>query len=76
METPIHSLASLFDQLGLESSVQAIEKFINNHKPLPGNIELYQASFWNNSQAIFLQQAKEDDADWAEIVDQLNAMLH
>ncbi|OQK15764.1 hypothetical protein AU255_16340 [Methyloprofundus sedimenti] len=76
METPTHSLASLFDQLGLDSSAQAIEDFINSNRYLPENIDLYQADFWNNSQAIFLKQAKEEDADWAEIVDQLNAMLH
>ena len=75
METPIHSLASLFDQLGLSSSDQAIEDFTNRNKPLPGNVDLYNADFWSSSQADFLKQAKDEDADWAEIVDQLNAML-
>ena len=75
METPIHSLVSLFDQLGLDSSVHAIEDFINRNKSLPAHVDLYMADFWNSSQASFLKQAKEEDADWAEIVDQLNAML-
>lgn len=75
METPIHSLSTLFDQLGLDSTDQAIEGFINRNKPLPGHVELYEAGFWNASQASFLKQAKDDDADWAEIVDQLDAML-
>ena len=75
MEAPIHSLTSLFDQLGLDSTDQAIEDFIIRNKPLPGNRDLYKADFWNPSQASFLQQAKDEDADWAEIVDQLNTML-
>lgn len=75
MEAPVHNLASLFNQLGLDSSEQAIEKFINNKKPLPGKIELHNAKFWNSSQASFLKQMKEEDADWVEIVDQFDAML-
>jgi len=75
METPIHSQSSLFQQLGLESTDSAIETFIDNHRPLPGNIELHEANFWNASQASFLKQIKEEDADWAEIADQLDALL-
>ncbi|MDT8404939.1 DUF2789 domain-containing protein [Sulfuriflexus sp.] len=75
MEGPVHSLTSLFDQLGLDSTDQGIEDFINTHKPLPGNVELYEAGFWNPAQAAFLKEAKDEDADWAEIVDQLNVML-
>ena len=75
METHVHSLVSLFDQLGLDSSDQAIENFTTRNKPLPGNVELYQADFWTPSQASFLKQAKDEDADWTEIVDQLDAML-
>ena len=75
METPIHSLVSLFDQLGLDSTDEAIEEFINRNKPLPGHVELHQADFWNASQASLLKQVKDEDADWAEIVDQLDAML-
>ena len=37
--------------------------------------KLSQCGFWNSSQASFLKQVKDEDADWAEIVDQLNAML-
>jgi hypothetical protein len=75
MESPIHSLASLFDQLGLDSTDRAIETFIDEHRPLQGNIELHQADFWSASQASFLKQEKDEDADWAEIVDQLDAQL-
>jgi hypothetical protein len=75
METTTHSLDSLFIQLGLDSNAQAIEDFIINNQPLPGDIELYEAEFWNASQASFLKQAKDEDADWISIVDQLDAML-
>ena len=44
METPIHSQSSLFQQLGLESTDSAIETFIDNHRPLPGNIELHEVT--------------------------------
>ncbi|MEH6550795.1 MAG: DUF2789 domain-containing protein [Pseudomonadales bacterium] len=75
METPIHSIVSLFDQLGLESTDEAVDTFINRNSPLPDNVMLHKADFWNPSQASFLKQMKDEDADWAEIVDQLDAML-
>jgi hypothetical protein len=75
MEPPIHNLNTLFDQLGLDSTDAAIEDFINSNKPLQRNIELHNADFWNSSQTSFLKQGKDEDADWAEIIDQLNAML-
>ena len=56
MESPIHSLSSLFDQLGLDSTDQAIEIFIDDHRPLQGNIELHETGFWSASQASFLKQ--------------------
>ena len=74
MEPPVHTLTSLFNQLGLDSSEQGIEKFINNNKPLPGNVELHNARIWNNAQATFLKQVIEEDADWVEIVDQFDTM--
>ena len=75
MESPIHTMTSLFDQLGLDSTDQAIEIFIDDHRPLEGSIELHEADFWSASQASFLKQEKDEDADWAEIVDQLDALL-
>ena len=75
METPIHSMTSLFDQLGLDSSERAIEEFIDRHRPLAGPVELHQAEFWNPSQAAFLCQEKLEDADWVEVIDELDALL-
>jgi len=75
METPIHFIASLFDQLGLDSTEEGINNFIEKNGPLPGNIELHKAYFWNTSQASFLKQMLDEDADWVEIVNQLDVML-
>jgi len=75
MEKHNHSLACLFEQLGLDSTDQTIQDFIHQNAPLPGNVELHKADFWSSSQSSFLQQSKDDDADGAEIVDQLDAML-
>jgi hypothetical protein len=75
VETQIHNLNSLFKQLGLDSSNKAIEDFIYKNKPLPGNVILHNAEFWNESQAAFLKEAIEEDSDWAEVVDELNALL-
>ncbi|MCZ6525525.1 MAG: DUF2789 family protein, partial [Gammaproteobacteria bacterium] len=36
METPTHSITSLFKQLGLGSTDKEIEDFINRNKPLSG----------------------------------------
>ncbi|MDX2424710.1 MAG: DUF2789 domain-containing protein [Cycloclasticus sp.] len=75
MEINDHSLGALFDQLGLASSESAIRTFIKQNAPLPPTMALHQANIWNASQSAFLQQAIEDDADWSEVVDQLNIML-
>ncbi len=76
MEMHYHSLSSLFEQLGLASESQQIIDFIDSHRhQLSGSAQLHQAEFWNPAQARFLQQAKQEDADWAEVVDQLDAML-
>jgi len=42
METPIHSQTSLYKQLGQDSTDSAIETFIDKHRPLASNIELYE----------------------------------
>ena len=75
MELSAHNLGSLFEQLGLDGSDDAIDKFVSTHQPLPDDIPLHKASFWNPSQAAMLQQAVAEDADWAEVVDHLDAML-
>ena len=75
MEPPIHSIVSLFDQLGLDSTEEGINHFIEKNRPLPSSIELHKASFWTTSQASFLKQVLDEDADWVEVVNELDVML-
>ena len=75
METPIHSINSLFKQLGLPYETDEVDAFIAFHRPLPDHCLLHEAAFWSASQATFLSEEIEDDADWAEVVDELNARL-
>ncbi|KII38244.1 DUF2789 domain-containing protein [Pseudomonas fluorescens] len=75
MEQPTHSLPSLFKQLGLPDEPVDIEKFIATHSPLKPDLHLADAFFWTKSQADFLRDEILDDADWAEVVDQLDVLL-
>ena len=75
MDMSTHSMNSLFDQLGLPSSDDDIETFVGKHRPLPPSVRLAEADFWDDSQAAFLREAVKQDADWAEVVDDLNARL-
>lgn len=76
METTTHSLSNLFDQLGLASDLVAIERFIKSHSPVATDILLSDAHFWTPAQAAFLCEEILKDADWAEVIDQLNIKLH
>ena len=74
MDTSSHTMAALFAQLGLPNSEIAMDNFMqNNH--LPAEIPLESAAFWNAGQAQFIQEAISQDADWAEVVDHLDAQL-
>ncbi len=75
MEQPVHSLPGLFSQLGLPDSSEDIDAFIEEHQPLPKAMSLAEAPFWTEAQAAFIHQALNEDADWAEVVDELNTRL-
>lgn len=75
MDTQFHHLGDLFRQLGLPADPAAIEQFIRNQGPLPAGTPLAEATLWTRSQAAFLREQLADDADWAEVVDALNALL-
>ena len=75
MDQPIHPFSELFAQLGLPADEQSIRQFIALHSPLRADIDLADAPFWTESQAAFLKEEKLEDADWAELVDQLNLAL-
>jgi len=75
METQMHSMNNLFAQLGLASDQASIEHFIETH-PLAHSMSLCDAPFWKPSQASFLREEILNDADWAEVIEELNAALH
>ncbi|MDR3410518.1 MAG: DUF2789 domain-containing protein [Formivibrio sp.] len=75
METQIHALSDLFRQLGLSDEGSSIEQFIAKHRPLPKEVALTDAAFWTPVQAQFLREEISMDADWAEIIDSLDARL-
>lgn len=75
MDTQFHHLSELFLQLGLPNDPAAIEQFIRSQGPLPPGTHLADATLWSSSQAQFLREQLADDADWAEVVDALNALL-
>lgn len=76
MEYQFHSFQALFEQLGLDSRPDQIRLFLETHAPLPHALALHDAPFWSPAQASFLREAVQDDGDWAEVVDALNAALH
>ena len=75
METPFHDLKDLFEQLGLASDGPSIRAFIDAHRPLPDAVKLAEAPFWSDSQATFIREELQEDADWAELVDRLDVAL-
>lgn len=75
MQTGIHTLEDLFAQLGLPNGESDIAAFIKRHSPLPDFIKLADAPCWTSSQAAFLREELAEDADWAEVIDQLSAAL-
>ena len=75
MESPIHDFNALCQQLGLPSEPEALQAFISQHSPLAETIKLADAPFWSPSQATFLGEQLHKDADWAEVIDQLNLLL-
>jgi Protein of unknown function (DUF2789) len=75
MDTSMHTLQMLFCQLGLADDEEQIVAFIEFHRPLPSDIALPKACFWNEAQAAFLTEAIEEDSDWCELVDKLDCLL-
>lgn len=76
METHLHTMSNLFAQLGLPSEAAAMDQFIAAHRPLEQGMALYRAPFWSASQRAFLKEEIIEDADWAGVIDELNARLH
>lgn len=75
VDTSIHTLQTLFFQLGLANDEAQIRDFIEKHRPLPRHIALSDAAFWSPAQAAFLAEALENDSDWCALVDELDSLL-
>ena len=73
IQTP--TLATLFEQLGLNSDQQSIDEFVSKHA-LADDVKVSEAPFWTPQQARFLKEELREDADWAPVVDELNVLLH
>lgn len=68
--------SDLFAQLGLPASPAEIAAFINRHNPLPGDVLLADAPFWEASQAQFIREKRQQDMPpWNMLIDQLSAAL-
>lgn len=76
MDRSTHTMNALFEQLGLPSDNSSIDQFIRTHILFSQEIELEEATFWDENQARFLKQCRKSDSDWSEVVDELNIRLH
>ena len=75
MQKSHHRFSELFAQLGLPSDPAGIQTFVSAHSPLADHVALADAPFWTAAQATLLREELLGDADWAEVVDQLNNAL-
>lgn len=72
---PEYSMNELFAQLGLDSSDEAIDSFVEKHQ-LAKDEELIKSDVWNDNQRMFLQEEWTQDAAWVETIDELNVRMH
>lgn len=75
MNQLFHRFSELFAQLGLPHEPERIGEFLARHAPLSPEIRLEDAPFWTSAQSTLLREQICVDADWAEVVDQLNLAL-
>lgn len=75
MEKYHTTMSDLFEQLGLASSDEAIVTFISEHKGLRQGVHIEDAEFWTRQQGDFIKTALLEDAEWTELIDQLNTRI-
>ncbi|WP_340677649.1 DUF2789 family protein [Paraglaciecola sp.] len=75
MEQYHTALSDLFAQLGLSSDQQSMSEFVQKNAGLPAEIKIENADIWTKQQGDFLRTALVEDAEWAELIDQLNVLL-
>ncbi|MFT5312187.1 MAG: hypothetical protein ACI8Z9_000664 [Paraglaciecola sp.] len=76
MENNHTTMSDLFQQLGLASDEKSVDAFIHQHSGLAQRVHIEDAPFWSPQQAEFIANALAEDAEWAELIDQLNVLLH
>lgn len=74
MITATPRMTNLFLQLGLDSSQEAIDRFLLENE-LPQDVHILDAPFWTASQAELLKELLNSDANWSLVVDQLSEAL-
>lgn len=67
--------SDLFAQLGLPDHPEEIRHFIFRHSPLDPALRIDEAPFWTPAQARLLREELSANADWTQVVEQLNAAL-
>ena len=75
MNSSYHRFSELFLQLGLPADVDGIKYFLDSYRLRDSSVRLENAPFWTEAQASLLKDEILQDADWAEVVDQLNVAL-
>jgi uncharacterized protein DUF2789 len=75
MDTSLHLVKDLFLQIGLPNENPDIDSFIHKNKGIPSDTPIWEADFWTRSQADFLKESYDEDSDWVEAVDHLDALL-
>lgn len=73
MDSHLHRMSDLFAQLGLPTTPEAIQAFIETNRAQVAHVALPDAPFWTASQAAFLRDQVQNDADWAGVIDRLDA---
>ncbi|AZG72703.1 DUF2789 domain-containing protein [Shewanella livingstonensis] len=74
MDTTSNDLSHLFKQLGLADNQQGIDDFVKQNK-LDKHTLIVDADCWNSGQKAFLKEALLEDAQWSEVIDQLDVMM-
>jgi hypothetical protein len=75
MEPPVHCIRDLFRQLGLADRPAEIAAFLTRHRPLPAKTVLADAPIWSAAQSRFLGEGIAENADWAQVVSELDVSL-